>query len=229
MAKLLLANDNKEFIDYLIKLLRFNDFEVEVAYNRHQLLNKLNDSYHLILLDIYDAEFDRLEILKQIRRNFMTPIVLFTDNESDCIISLELGADNYLFKPFDDRKLIAIINAILRRTIITASNKSSTNHFVKYNGLTLHPAKQQALYENKDLNLTATEFSLLYTLIINSGEILSREDLSRNVLGKQMTPFDRAIDMHMSNLRKKLPLRQGNQAWFKTLRGKGYQIIEPDI
>ena len=89
----------------------------------------------------------------------------------------------------------------------------------------LYPGRQQVIYQGKDLELTGTEFALLSMLIRNPGHILSRELLSIEILGKRLTPFDRAIDMHMSNLRKKLPPRKDNLPWFKTLRGRGYLLV----
>jgi len=96
---------------------------------------------------------------------------------------------------------------------------------LEFQGITLYPGRQQAVYHGKALDLTGTEFLLLQMLIRNPGQILSRDLLSMEVLGKRLSPFDRAIDMHMSNLRKKLPVRDDSSPWFKTLRGRGYLLM----
>ena len=97
--------------------------------------------------------------------------------------------------------------------------------FLHFGGVELHPGRQQAMFEGKDLDLIGTEFALLQILMRNPGQILSRELLSIEILGKRLTPYDRAIDMHISNLRKKLPERNDNLPWFKTLRGRGYLLV----
>lgn len=229
MAKLLLVDDDVELVELLSELLQLEGFEVDVAYNGKEALDKFDESYHLVLLDIMMPILNGIETLKQIRQRFSTPIMMLTarGNEIDRVIGLELGADDYLPKPFNDRELVARIKAILRRTEITttqAENKSEESH-ISFCGLTISPGRQQVMYDNKDLELTGSEFALLQTLIANPGKILSREYLSMEILGKRMTPFDRSIDMHMSNLRKKLPPRNDDSPWFKTLRGKGYLLV----
>lgn len=102
--------------------------------------------------------------------------------------------------------------------------KENRSEFV-FCDITLYPGRQQAFHHDKDLELTGTEFALLQKLVLNPGQILSRESLSIEILGKQLTPFDRAIDMHMSNLCKKLPPRTDGSPWFKTLRGRGYLLV----
>lgn len=137
-------------------------------------------------------------------------------------------ADDYIPKPFNNSELVARIKAILRRTqpaaTLNTEVKENRSEFV-FCDITLYPGRQQAFHHDKDLELTGTEFALLQKLVLNPGQILSRESLSIEILGKQLTPFDRAIDMHMSNLRKKLPPRTDGSPWFKTLRGRGYLLV----
>ncbi|CAM3816439.1 envelope stress response regulator transcription factor CpxR [Avibacterium gallinarum] len=230
MAKLLLVDDDIELVELLAELLQLEGFEVDTANNGKEALDKLDNSYHLVLLDIMMPVLNGIETLKQIRQHFTTPVMMLTarGDEIDRVIGLELGADDYLPKPFNDRELVARIKAILRRTELANSvneNKSEENQQIEFCGLTLYPGRQQVLYEDKNLELTGTEFALLQILIANPGQILSREHLSMEILGKPLTPFDRAIDMHMSNLRKKLPPRNDDSPWFKTLRGKGYLLV----
>ena len=162
-----------------------------------------------------------IETLKKIRQTSNVPVMMLTarGEEIDRVLGLELGADDYLPKPFNDRELVARIKAILRRA---APSEENTLEFA---GLVLHSGLQQASYKGQDLGLTGSEFALLHKLVVRPGQIVSREELSMNVLGKHLSPFDRSIDMHMSNLRKKLPERDHGLPWLKTLRGRGYLLV----
>lgn len=231
MAKLLLVDDDIELVELLTELLRLEGFQVEIAHNGQQALNKLDSSYDLVLLDIMMPVLNGVETLKQLRQRFDIPVMMLTarGNEIDRVLGLELGADDYLPKPFNDRELVARIKAILRRTASNSSEAKKADpqdaSVIEYEGITLQIGSQQAFYAKKELNLTGTEFALLQILIANPGRILSREYLNMKVLSKPLTPFDRAIDMHMSNLRKKLPPKADGSSWFKTLRGRGYLFV----
>ena len=234
MSKILLVDDDAELTELLAEVLKIEGFEVEVAYNGEEALKFLNFSHDIILLDVMMPILSGIETLKQIRKNFSTPILMLSarGDDIDRVLGLELGADDYLAKPFNDRELVARIKAILRRTqnqpattgSITNTDKDD-NKQLNFGGITLYLGRQQALYQERDLDLAGTEFALLQILIKNPGQILSRELLSLEILGKRLTPFDRAIDMHISNLRKKLPERVDNLPWFKTLRGRGYLLV----
>lgn len=232
MSKILLVDDDIELIELLAEVLTMEGFEVDIAYNGQQALDKLDLSHHLILLDIMMPVLNGIETLKQIRQKFATPVLMLTarGDDIDRVLGLELGADDYLPKPFNDRELVARIKAILRRSTMKApqievEHQTDERKQLEFAGITLYPGRQQAVYKDKDLDLTGTEFALLQILMRNPGQILSRELLSLEILGKRLTPFDRAIDMHMSNLRKKLPERNDNLPWFKTLRGRGYLLV----
>ncbi|HDR1046322.1 TPA: response regulator [Pasteurella multocida] len=230
MPKILLVDDDVELIELLAELLTLEGFEIDMANNGLQALQKLDLSYDLVLLDIMMPVLNGVETLKKIRQEFSVPVIMLTarGDDIDRILGLELGADDYIPKPFNDRELVARIKAILRRTqpaaTLNTEVKENRSEFVFYD-ITLYPGRQQAFHHDKDLELTGTEFALLQKLVLNPGQILSRESLSIEILGKQLTPFDRAIDMHMSNLRKKLPPRTDGSPWFKTLRGRGYLLV----
>ncbi|MDY4281188.1 MAG: response regulator [[Pasteurella] mairii] len=231
MAKLLLVDDDIELVELLAELLRLEGFQVEIAHNGQQALEKLNSSYDLVLLDIMMPVLNGVETLKQLRQRFDTPVMMLTarGNEIDRVLGLELGADDYLSKPFNDRELVARIKSILRRTVKNSAEIPKSNvkdsGMIEYAGITLQTGSQQAFFAGQNLYLTGTEFALLQILITHRGQILSREYLNMKVLNKTLTPFDRAIDMHMSNLRKKLPPKADGSPWFKTLRGRGYLFI----
>lgn len=228
MNKLLLVDDDHELIDLLKELLELEGFEIQVAYDGEQALSKLNNAIDLLLLDIMMPKKNGIDTLKEIRqKKHHIPIIMLTarGSELDRILGLELGADDYLTKPFNDRELIARIRAILRRSYWFTQKTIGKQSSVFVDLLNLNPGRQEACFGNINLDLTGTEFSLLFLLAQNLGQVVSREYLSQEVLGKKLTPFDRAIDMHISNLRKKLPPRKDLRPWFKTLRGKGYLMV----
>ena len=228
MAKILLVDDDAELTDLLSQLLELEGFEVNVVRNGREALTALDRTYDLVLLDVMMPVLNGIETLQQIRKNFSTPVIMLTarGDEIDRIVGLELGADDYLPKPFNDRELIARIKAILRR--VDQANKMATQtdvEKIEFAGITLYPGRQQVLAGDQDLELTGTEFALLLHLIKNPGIIVPKEVLSVEVLGKKLASFDRSIDMHMSNLRKKLPPSSDGLQWMKTLRGRGYLLI----
>lgn len=235
MPKILLVDDDIDLTELLAELLILEGFNTHVVHNGKEALEELGkNQYDLMLLDVMMPVLNGIETLKQVRQKHVLPVLMLSarDDEIDRVLGLELGADDYLPKPFNDRELVARIKAILRRTSqkeippepfndMTDDERKSTN----FGGIELHPGRQQAMYNGRDLDLTGTEFALLQILVRNPGQILSRELLSLEILGKRLTPYDRAIDMHISNLRKKLPERNDNLPWFKTLRGRGYLLV----
>ena len=239
MSKILLVDDDVELTNLLAELLSLEGFDIHVVHNGQEALTELElQTYDIILLDIMMPVLNGIETLKQLRQKLTTPVLMLSarDDDIDRVLGLELGADDYLPKPFNDRELVARIKAILRRTagnsplatdVITPSSQTAEENSkqLSFGGVELHPGRQQAIFEGKDLDLTGTEFALLQMLMRNPGQILSRELLSLEILGKRLTPYDRAIDMHISNLRKKLPERKDNLPWFKTLRGRGYLLV----
>lgn len=238
MSKILLIDDDIEFTELLNELLSLEGFEITIAHNGQEGLDKLESNcYDLVLLDVMMPVKNGIETLKELRQNFTLPVLMLSarDDHIDRILGLELGADDYLPKPFNDRELIARIKAIMRRTSsskvventsdINNESEEKNSKLLQFAGVKLYFGRQQAVYEDIDLDLTGTEFALLKILMSNPGQVLSREYLSLEILGKNLTPYDRAIDMHISNLRKKLPERQDNLPWFKTLRGRGYLLV----
>lgn len=242
MPNILLVDDDIDLTELLSELLSLEDFTVQIAYNGQEALDQLAiHHYDIVLLDVMMPVLNGIETLKQIRKKYNVPVLMLSarNDEIDKVIGLELGADDYLPKPFNDRELVARLKAILRRSMNTnmlISEHTEPKAFspiiekevkqiISFSGVELHIGRQQASYNGEDLELTGTEFVLFETLIRHAGEILSREMLSIDILGKPLTPYDRAIDMHMSNLRKKLPEREDNLPWFKTLRGRGYLLL----
>lgn len=229
MNKLLVVDDDPEIASMLCELLELEGFEVVIANNGVQALDKFDDSIDLILLDIMMPEMNGLSVLSQLRNKYTVPVIFLTakDNEFDKIIGLELGADDYILKPFNDRELLARINALLRRKRWDNMAVTSGEKLVQYtiDKLTVNRKQQSVSFDDKYIELTGTEFQILLQLLENAGKIISRDDLSENVLGKEFLPLARSIDVHVSNLRKKLPPRSDGLPWIKTLRSKGYLFV----
>ncbi|AKH87673.1 envelope stress response regulator transcription factor CpxR [Edwardsiella tarda] len=229
MNKILLVDDDRELTSLLQELLDLEGFEVIVAHDGEQALAMLDASIDLLLLDVMMPKKNGIDTLKELRQHHQTPVIMLTarGSELDRVLGLELGADDYLPKPFNDRELVARIRAILRRSSWNEQQQNGDNGapILQVDRLQLNPGRQEASFDGQPLELTGTEFTLLYLLAQHLGQVVSREHLSQEVLGKRLTPFDRAIDMHISNLRRKLPERQDGQPWFKTLRGRGYLMV----
>lgn len=227
MSKLLLVDDDVELTELLSSLLALEGFDVQTANNGLEALQKLDESHELVLLDVMMPKLNGLDTLKEIRKVSNVPVMMLTarGEDIDRVLGLELGADDYLPKPFNDRELVARIRAILRRSVSPSNNVDDTKEILSFENVTLYLTRQTAMYGEENLNLTDYEFKILQRLIESKGDIVTREELSLEVLGKTLSPFDRSLDMHISNLRRKLPERESKLPWLKTLRGKGYLLV----
>ncbi|MBD0787640.1 response regulator [Vibrio sp. Y2-5] len=227
MAHILLIDDDTELTSLLKEVLSYEGFDVSEANDGEAGLHAVNDSVDLILLDVMMPKLNGMETLKKLREKWQTPVLMLTakGEEIDRVIGLELGADDYLPKPFSDRELLARIRAVLRRT---QQHQNKHSDMIECQDIQVFPGKQEAYCQGKLVDLTSTEFALLAHFVQNPGNTITKEDLSLDVLGKRLAAFDRAIDMHVSNLRKKLPERADGKARIKTLRGRGYLMVLED-
>ena len=230
MPKILLVDDDTELSELLANFLTLEGFRVTIA-KTDQIAQQLDLSYDLILLDVIAPTWNGIATLKQIRKHYSTPIIILNapNDATSRILYLELGADDYLVKPFNAHELIIRIKMLLRRSgqqDNVIESHSATSEQIKFDLLTLHPETQQVFFGSSPIELTHTEFALLLQFIKRPNILITREELSVAILNKLLTPFDRAIDMHMSNLRKKLPSRENGLPWFKTVRGKGYILLK---
>lgn len=234
MAHILLIDDDTELTDLLKEVLTLENFTVSTAQDGEAGLNAMDSSIDLILLDVMMPKLNGIETLKRLRETWEVPVLMLTakGEEIDRVIGLELGADDYLPKPFSERELLARIRAILRRAQNTKDNKESNNNkrndCITYQNIKLYPGKIEAYCNDQLLDLTSTEFALLHHFLLHPGQVITKDTLSLDVLGKRLAAFDRAIDMHVSNLRKKLPERANNKPRIKTLRGRGYLLVEEE-
>ncbi|PJG58573.1 response regulator [Aeromonas cavernicola] len=228
MNRILLVDDDLELTQLLTEILTLEGFQVIVAENGEEGLQRIAEQdFNLILLDVMMPKLNGFAMLTTLRKTHETPVLMLTarGDSQDRINGLEAGADDYLAKPFDDRELLARVRAILRRTQPPQSARGGYDE-VHFMDIVLQPGLQQARCGEQRLELTATEFGLLECLLRHPGHIVSKSLLSEQVIGKKLTPFDRTIDMHLSNLRKKLPERADGQPRFKTVRGRGYLWLE---
>ncbi|OYQ80497.1 DNA-binding response regulator [Ignatzschineria sp. F8392] len=233
-AKVLFVDDDTELQALVPKILEYEGFETIVKKNGVECLEYL-DSFtpDVVILDVMMPEKNGWDTLKEIRKDHPTlPVIILSakGDSFDRVLGLELGADDYIAKPFDDRELVARIRARLRlQSKISDTNSDDENSdrvILEAHGLILNSAQYRATYNEQPINLTTTEFSVLYYMVQRKGETVSREELSRNVLGKRHQSFDRVIDMHLSNIRKKLPEKDDGLPWFKTVHGLGYLFLE---
>ncbi|MFN0167243.1 MAG: response regulator transcription factor [Bryobacteraceae bacterium] len=218
--RILLIDDDRELCSLLEELLKREHYEVEMEHDGARgLQHALQKPPDIIVLDVMLPAVDGFDVLRELRKTARTPVIMLTarGEDVDRIIGLELGADDYLPKPFNPRELIARIRAILRRVELAAN---PSGHRLEVNGVVLDPASRVVTSNGKAVVLTTLEFDILEMLMRAAGRVLSRDALMENMYNRKATPFDRSIDMHVSHLRRKL----GNDALIKTVRGVGYQF-----
>jgi len=224
--KILIIDDDKELTELLTEYLSYEGFELEACHDGVTGLSRAyDDSFSLILLDVMMPKLNGFEVLKALGGQHKTPILMLTakgDND-DRVLGLELGADDYLAKPFQHRELLARINAILRRIKIVKSNENTVNH-QEINDVRLDHATRQVFCHQQLVELTGTEFQILDLLMEHASKIVSKNEISEQVLKRKLSAFDRSIDMHISNIRRKL-LEFSPSDKLKTIRGAGYIFL----
>ena len=218
--RILIVDDDDELSSLLTELLTREGFRVDTQNDgRRGLAAALNGGYDLMVLDVMLPGLDGFEILKRVRREARLPILMLTarGEDEDRIVGLDLGADDYMSKPFNTRELVARIRAILRRL----ENRTAGDRF-EVNGISIDPGSREVLRQGKPVEVTTFEFDILETLMRSAGRVVSRDELMEELYGRKATPFDRSVDMHISHLRKKL---EGANPLIKTVRGVGYQFV----
>jgi two-component system response regulator CpxR len=226
--KLLMIDDDTGLCELLSEYLSAQGFSIQTAHDGQQGLElALQNDYALILLDVMLPSIDGFEVLKQLRQSKLTPVIMLTakGEDFDRIFGLELGADDYIPKPFNHRELLARVKAITRRIEHINSVSNNTNKKLSLNGITINFAAREASINNIPLTLTGTEYEILALLIKHAPDVISKEQISEDVLGRRLASFDRSIDMHVSNIRKKIAEHiEGDK--IKTIRGAGYVFIQ---
>ncbi|KXJ57623.1 MAG: two-component system response regulator [Colwellia sp. Phe_37] len=228
--KLLLIDDDRELADLLSDYLATEGFELICCHDGISGLEKaFDDTISLILLDVMMPGLTGFEVLKALGGNHKTPILMLTakGDNADRILGLELGADDYLPKPFQHRELLARINAILRRINIVQNSKVPSSS-LKVNGVMLNHATRQVSCHEQSIELTGTEYQIIEYLMSKPGSIVSKDEISEQVLKRKLSAFDRSIDMHVSNIRRKLLPFSPNDK-LKTIRGAGYIFLAGEL
>ena len=228
MVSVLLIDDDTELSKLLEEYLQSEQLHLDAAHDGPSGLQKaLSNQYAVVVLDVMLPGMSGLDVLKQLRQKSAVPVLMLTarGSELDRILGLELVADDYLAKPFNPRELVARLRAILRRTSGAAS--AGPAQPVHLADVELHPESRSVTCDGKPVGLTGAEFDLLSAFLRSPGKIISREDLTQAALGRPMSPMDRSIDVHVSNLRRKLGPYDGEQERIKAIRGSGYVYLLP--
>jgi DNA-binding response OmpR family regulator len=221
MDRILVVDDDVGLTDLLAEYLSPEGYALEAVHDGKTAVEKiLSDGYTLIILDIMLPKLAGFDVLRIIRQSSHVPVIMLTarDSPTDRILGLEIGADDYLPKPFEPRELVARVRSILRRV-----HPLAVPGFIVVGDLTLDAGNRRVYQDSRSISLTSYEFDLLSSLLGSAGQVVSRETLSRTTLGREFAPLDRSIDNLVSSLRKKLgPDSEGNER-IKSIRGVGYQ------
>jgi two-component system response regulator CpxR len=237
MEKVLIVDDDRELCELLAELLGEEGFAVEVA-NRSDvgLERALSGGHALVVLDVMMPGMNGFEVLRRLRAEGSDVHVMMLTargDDVDRIVGLEVGADDYLPKPFNPRELVARVRAILRRARTARagpaarSQEPGAHARIEVGDVEVDTGTRQVWRGGEAVELTNVEYEILARLLGAAGLVVRREDLVRTVLGRELSVFDRSIDMHISHLRKKLGRRAGQAERIKTVRGVGYVYARP--
>jgi two-component system response regulator CpxR len=224
MSKVLIIDDDEELCDLVSEYLSVEGFEVSAVHNGEAGLAAAKTGvYELAILDVMMPKMNGFDVLRNLRSSSQLPVLMLTARGDDMerIVGLEIGADDYLPKPFNPRELVARIRAILRRASGEGSDASMPEKLT-VDDLELSASSRSATINGEDVVLTSLEFDLLAALARQAGNVVKKETLSETVLERELSPYDRSLDMHISNLRKKLGLHADGSERIKTVRSVGY-------
>jgi DNA-binding response OmpR family regulator len=227
MNHILIVDDDRDLVDLMRQYLEGEGFVVEAAIDYGSGLRAaLSGNHELVILDVNLPGGSGFELLKKLRAESNLPVVLLTarGDSVDRIVGLHIGADDYVPKPFEPREVVARIRAVLRRTRAGMEKTGSDDRMV-VGDITLSPSTRTATLAGQVLDLTTVEFDLLEVLLRNAGKVVTRDQLAQAALGRNLAPFDRGVDVHLSKLRKKLGGGQYSQDRIKTVRGSGYIYV----
>ena len=227
--KILLIDDDEKLCRLIQAYLEPMGFAVAVAHcGQDGLELAKHGSFAAILLDVMLPGIDGFEVLRQIRQHSKVPVLMFTarGDETDRIVGLEMGADDYLPKTFSSRELLARLRAVIRRSKIVETEPAKVSANLRIRDLVIDVGARSVYQGDELLALTAIEFDLLLAMVENCGRILSRDRLLDLVAGRDYTVFDRSIDVHISSLRRKLNDNPKTPKYIKTVRSAGYMFIK---
>ena len=223
MKSILIAEDEKSIAESLSYCLQKEGFTTYIAHDGKEALNQFKDNQpSLVLLDLMLPEISGQDVCKSIRKQTNTPIIMLTakDSELDKIVGLEIGADDYITKPFSMSELIARINAVLRRS--ATDNVSAT---INVGPFILNNETHEITFNKKVLELPLKQFNILKMLLINKDKVVSRDELFRAVWGEDFFGDEKTLDVHIRRLRQQIEEDSVNPKYLKTVRGVGYRIV----
>jgi DNA-binding response OmpR family regulator len=224
--RVLLVDDDRELCQMLSEYLAAEHFEVQSVHDGGDALAELQtNDFEIVILDVMLPKLSGLDVLRKLGASYTTPILMLTarGDDVDRIVGLELGADDYLSKPFNPRELVARIRAILRRAN-SRSARSNVSDELVVDPITLNTGTRQVHVAGKAVALTGAEFRVLELLMRAAGQVISRDAMTEQALGRKLAAYDRSIDTHISNLRRKLDLEAGAHPEIKNVRGSGYTL-----
>lgn len=232
MNKILVVDDDTELCELLTDYLKPEGFQVEAVHESSEGIRRaLSGEHSLVVLDVMLPGMSGFDVLREIRSGSRIPVLMLTarGDDVDRIVGLEMGADDYLPKPFNPRELVARIRAVQRRAAPASGETGMTgpSEKIAVGDIELDTGSREAKQAGTVLDLTAVEFNLLEELLRQAGRVVAREDLVRKVLGRRLEPYDRSIDVHISSLRKKLGHELAGLERIKTIRGVGYLYARP--
>jgi two-component system, OmpR family, response regulator len=226
--RVLIVDDDAALALMLTEHLAPEGFELKaVQQGREGVAAALSGQYDAVLLDIMLPGISGTEVLRQIRQESQVPVIMLTakGDDVDRVVGLEMGADDYVSKPFYARELVARLKAVLRRT--APREPAAARKAMSFGDLLVTPASRQVLWRSVALDLTATEFNLLELLLRSPGELVTKDLLTEEALGRRRTSYDRSVDVHIGNLRRKLTTATAGQVEIHTVRGLGYTLGPP--
>jgi len=228
--RILIVDDDLELCELLTEYLTGEGFSIDAVQSGTDGVQRAQTGdYRLVVLDVMLPGIDGFEVLRRIRARSTIPILMLTarGEDMDRIMGLESGADDYLSKPFNPRELVARLRAILRRLNPPATTTDDRDGRLVVGDVELDLGAREVTVNGEALILTATEFDLLELLLRSAGQVVERQTLSRSCLGRELEPFDRSVDMHVSHIRRKLGRHRSGIERLKACRGVGYIYTHP--
>ncbi|MEZ5424782.1 MAG: response regulator transcription factor [Pyrinomonadaceae bacterium] len=228
--KILLVDDDEKLCRLIKNYLEPMGYQVQTVYTGREGLEKVSsEKFGAVILDVMLPEMNGFEVLREIRRISTVPVLMLTalGDESDRIVGLELGADDYLPKTFSTRELLARLRSVIRRSEITSNQAAAEeDEEICLKTITVNPPMRKASLDGETLHLTPIEFDLLCSLMRSADRILSRDQLLDEIMGRNYEIFDRSIDVHISSLRRKLGDDPKNPTFIRTVRSAGYMFVD---
>lgn len=232
MKKILVVDDEKPISDIVKFNLSKEGYEVFSAYDGEEALQKVEEIHpDLILLDLMLPKIDGLEVAKEVRKTYDMPIIMVTakDSEIDKVLGLEIGADDYVTKPFSNRELVARVKANLRRGgQVSKESEENNNSDLSVGELTIHPNAYMVTKRDEEIILTHREFELLHYLAKHLGQVMTREHLLQTVWGYDYFGDVRTVDVTVRRLREKIEDKPSHPSYLVTRRGVGYYLRNPE-